>query len=146
MSGWHMYRSNNSSHSYREEDEDDGADFEESADAGNVVVPAGSTRRARVKDRMGKTSMRETTVLKFRACIHCNLVLSEEQFMVNGCLNCVDLELDNNREAIWANTTSNFRGLAVILKPEISWVAKYNYLGGAVGAYAVSVNTGASQY
>lgn len=119
------------------QDEGDEAYDEEGGQAA-ILVPQGSTKK--IRDKSGKLPVRETTVLKLRACIRCHLVMSEDQFMENGCLNCLELELDNNRDAIWTHTTPNFKGLTVILRPDVSWVAKYNNLTHVTpGAYAVSV-------
>eukprot|EP01053_Blabericola_migrator_P004067 Blabericola_migrator_1__4066@NODE_2239_length_3070_cov_133_593407_g464_i1_p7_GENE_NODE_2239_length_3070_cov_133_593407_g464_i1NODE_2239_length_3070_cov_133_593407_g464_i1_p7_ORF_typecomplete_len127_score12_02Spt4/PF06093_13/9_7e25_NODE_2239_length_3070_cov_133_593407_g464_i19171297 len=111
--------------------------YEEAGQAA-ILVPQGSTKK--IRDKTGKLPPRETTVLKLRACMQCRLVMSEDQFMDNGCLNCPELQLDGNADNIWQHTTPNFKGLTAILRPDVSWVAKFNGLTNVCpGAYAVSL-------
>ncbi|EZG87174.1 putative transcription elongation factor SPT4 [Gregarina niphandrodes] len=94
----------------------------------DVVVPTSSVRKNKP----------EVTVMKLRACMQCSMVLSEDQFLQRGCINCGDHHMDNTRESVWGSTTPNFKGMAVILRPEISWVARYNDISGVPGAYAIN--------
>lgn len=55
--------------------------------------------------------------------------------MESGCTNCPELQLDNNRDAIWQHTTPSFQGLVCMLRPDVSWVAKHNNLSGVPGVY-----------
>lgn len=74
------------------------------------MVPSGSVRTSKIRDRAGKQTVRESIVLKLRACTKCKLVMNEDQFLAEGCINCPDLELDNNRDAVWTHTTTHFKG------------------------------------
>eukprot|EP01057_Protomagalhaensia_wolfi_P002599 Protomagalhaensia_wolfi_Nauph_80__2598@NODE_2743_length_999_cov_173_060417_g2148_i0_p1_GENE_NODE_2743_length_999_cov_173_060417_g2148_i0NODE_2743_length_999_cov_173_060417_g2148_i0_p1_ORF_typecomplete_len127_score20_06Spt4/PF06093_13/2_5e25TBCC/PF07986_12/0_1_NODE_2743_length_999_cov_173_060417_g2148_i051431 len=115
-----------------------GYDEQYEAEGDAILVPQASTKK--IRDKSGKMPPREATVLKLRACMQCRLVLSEDQFMEHGCKNCPELQLDDNSDNIWQHTTPNFKGLTVILRPDVSWVAKFNGLTQVVpGAYAVSL-------
>lgn len=99
--------------------------------AKQIAVPTTGSRKPKAD---GSVQMNTT---KLRACYQCNIVLSEEQFAESGCPNCPDLHMDGGRDAIWSNTTNAFRGMAVVLNPKLSWVARYNGLHGVPGAYAI---------
>lgn len=60
---------------------------------------------------------------KLRACMICGLVKTFEQFNRNECENCkVYLSAADFVESC---TTTNFEGLISLMKPESSWVAKW---------------------
>jgi transcription elongation factor SPT4 len=81
-----------------------------------------------------------TSEKHLRACLHCKLLKTFEQFADLGCDNCPDLDLQNNGEKINQHTTSSFEGVLAMMQPEASWVAKYQRLTRKVpGVYAISV-------
>ena len=78
---------------------------------------------------------------KLRACLLCSLVKSLEHFEMDGCENCDDfLHLRSNVEAIFECTSSNFSGIFALLKPEDSWVGRWQRVDKCIpGVYAISV-------
>jgi len=77
-----------------------------------------------------------------RACLVCSLLKTFDQFEIDGCENCDDfLRMRNNRENVYACTSSNFDGMIAVLSPEDSWVCKWQRIGRFVkGVYAISVS------
>ena len=73
---------------------------------------------------------------KLRACFHCKLVKTEEQWEDVGCLNCIWDSSDYMEE-----TTQEFGGMIAMCDPGDSWVAKWqNLTKMSVGVYAKSVS------
>eukprot|EP01070_Trichotokara_eunicae_P008186 Trichotokara_eunicae@DN5670_c0_g1_i1.p2 len=107
----------------------------------DVYVPTGVKKNVRYKDKDGRNFTAERVVLKARACLVCRIILGEDQFNDIGCPNCPFLNLEGNRESIFECTTASFNGWIVLMKPEGSWVARYNALTTNVpGCYAVTAN------
>lgn len=80
-----------------------------------------------------------------RACLCCSLVKTFQQFEMYGCENCTFLEMEEDRDKVNECTSASFEGLIAMMRPEESWVAKWQRLrsGGRPfqrGCYAVSVN------
>jgi len=124
-----------------EEEEEPGNEAEESQLDDPAVVPTGLRREVRYTDKEGREGVREKIVLHLRACLSCRLIMSEEQFYENGCPNCSFLQLDGNRHGIFECTTPNFNGMIALLKPNDSWVARFNELRNRVpGCYAVTAH------
>jgi len=75
-----------------------------------------------------------------RACKVCTIIQSATQFTVNGCPNCTELKMSEERGRVNLCTTPHFEGLICILDKAQSWVGKYQRLQGQVkGSYAVRV-------
>lgn len=89
--------------------------------------------------------MAETQVPKdkknLRACLLCSLIKSSAQFKKYGCENCDEiLRLKGNAERINECTSTVFDGMVALLKPDQSWVAKWQRLREYVpGLYALRV-------
>ncbi|KAI8817542.1 Spt4/RpoE2 zinc finger-domain-containing protein [Fimicolochytrium jonesii] len=63
---------------------------------------------------------------KLRACLLCGLVKTAAQFKSNGCDNCEELlHLRESNKRVLACTSSSFDGVVAQLKPELSWVSKW---------------------
>jgi transcription elongation factor SPT4 len=86
------------------------------------------------------TSQIPTGIKKLRACVHCKLLKTEEQFKKEGCENC---NSDNTINAMnyLDHTTTNFEGVIALMQPSVSWVAKWNSIVKYIpGLYAISVS------
>ena len=55
---------------------------------------------------------------RLRACIHCHLLKTEDQFQKEGCENCGTDKRDTN-------FTTNFKGIIAVTDPIHSWAAKW---------------------
>lgn len=77
-----------------------------------------------------------------RACLLCSLVKTFDEFEQKGCDNCEYLlGLKHNRDMIYDCTSNNFDGLAAVVTPEESWVAKWLRINTLKpGVYAISVS------
>jgi len=80
-----------------------------------------------------------------RACLFCSLVKTAQQFEMFGCENCPFLEMEEDKDKVNNLTSASFEGLIAMMKPEDSWVAKWQRLrsGGRPfhrGIYAISVH------
>jgi len=77
-----------------------------------------------------------------RACLVCSLIKTFDQFEFDGCENCDDfLRMRNNRENVYACTSTNFDGMIAVMSPEDSWVCKWQRISRFVkGIYAISVS------
>ncbi|KAI8806323.1 transcription elongation factor SPT4 [Cladochytrium replicatum] len=67
-----------------------------------------------------------STKQKLRACMVCGLVKNISQFKRDDCENCVQFL---NLGGIWKYddcTTADFEGIAAIINPRDSWVARWN--------------------
>lgn len=75
-----------------------------------------------------------------RACLNCTLVKTFDQFFQDGCDNCPNLELSNNKDQVNQWTTMSFDGIVSLMKPMESWVAKWQGLREMTpGCYAIKV-------
>jgi transcription elongation factor SPT4 len=86
-----------------------------------------------------------TELKDLRACMLCSLVLTKEQFLSTGCLNCQKYFKSKNYSNVnFVNecTSSTFEGLIAMMEPSASWVAKWQILDGnfTPGCYAISVS------
>ncbi|ODM92348.1 Transcription elongation factor SPT4 [Orchesella cincta] len=77
-----------------------------------------------------------------RACLVCSLIKTFDQFEFDGCENCDEfLRMRNNRENVYACTSSNFDGMIAVMSPQDSWVCKWQRIGTFTkGIYAISVS------
>lgn len=64
-----------------------------------------------------------------RACLYCRLVQTYEQFIDNGCGNCVTLNMKGDKDRVSELTTSNYSGMVSLLDGRASWVGKWLRLG-----------------
>ena len=63
---------------------------------------------------------------QLRACLSCSLVKTFDQWENDGCENCdVFLHMKNNRDNVYDMTSSNFDGMVASMKPDDSWVCKW---------------------
>ena len=67
---------------------------------------------------------------RLRACIHCHLIKTEEQFKETGCENCNISMLD--QDTMFDNTSANFEGMISLVDPQHSWVARANNLSNEI--------------
>ncbi|KAH3763712.1 transcription elongation factor SPT4 [Pelomyxa schiedti] len=78
---------------------------------------------------------------QLRACLNCQLVLSQRQFFTYGCPNCTHLEMKGRNERVNECTSISFKGFVAIMRPTRSWVAKWQKLQRVhPGCYAISVS------
>ncbi|PWN53274.1 putative SPT4-transcription elongation protein [Violaceomyces palustris] len=78
---------------------------------------------------------------KLRACLRCQFVQSPKDFHLKGCPNCEPvLEMQGSQDRVAECTTANFDGVIAMLRPEDSWVAKWQRIEKRLpGLYAVKV-------
>ncbi|KAJ3322531.1 transcription elongation factor spt4 [Boothiomyces sp. JEL0866] len=78
---------------------------------------------------------------KLRACMLCSLVKSFDQFRRDGCENCDDvLNMKDDSDRVMDCTSATFEGVVAVMKPEGSWVAKWQRIDKfRKGIYAVQV-------
>ena len=62
---------------------------------------------------------------KLRACLVTGLVKTEEQWLREGNDNVPCLELERDREKMFECTSADFDGMAAIMQPNASWVARW---------------------
>ena len=75
-----------------------------------------------------------------RACLRCGLVKCFDQFYAEGCENCPFLELAERQDRVQSCTTSNFEGTVAMMKPQDSWVARWEGISRNLpGVYALSL-------
>ena len=73
-----------------------------------------------------------------RACLRCGLVKCFDQFYAEGCENCPFLELAERQDRVQSCTTSNFEGMVAMMKPDDSWVARWEGISRNLpGVYAM---------
>lgn len=83
-----------------------------------------------------------SAMTRLRACLRCKIVLSTQQFIREGCPNCVD-DYVGDRQAVEQLTTRNFSGTAAIIDPARSWVGRNIKVESFVpGVYAIAVQGG----
>ena len=80
-----------------------------------------------------------------RACLFCSLVKTFQQFEMFGCENCTFLEMEEDKDKVNECTSVSFEGMIALMKPEESWVAKWQRLRSSGrpfhrGVYAISIN------
>mmetsp|Transcript_41587 Transcript_41587/g.50448 ORF Transcript_41587/g.50448 Transcript_41587/m.50448 type:complete len:129 (-) Transcript_41587:541-927(-) len=76
-----------------------------------------------------------------RCCMHCRLLKTYDQFLQQGCDNCVFLGMKEDGERVNDCTTSNFSGMIASADPSGSWAVKWMRLGKYVpGCYALAVH------
>ncbi|KAJ3312411.1 transcription elongation factor spt4 [Boothiomyces sp. JEL0838] len=78
---------------------------------------------------------------KLRACMLCSLVKSFDQFRRDGCENCEDvLNMKDDSDRVMDCTSPTFEGVIAVMKPEGSWVAKWQRIDKfRKGIYAIQV-------
>ena len=78
---------------------------------------------------------------QLRACLLCSMVKTVDQFEHDGCDNCERfLRLKGDNEQTVTCTSANFDGIISMMKPEESWVAKWQRIDKLrPGCYAISV-------
>jgi transcription elongation factor SPT4 len=80
------------------------------------------------------------SVKGLRACKRCGMLKTYDQFVDEGCDNCMFLEMTDDPEKVNLCTTAFFEGQVAIMDPRASWTAKWlrvdNYLP---GVYAINV-------
>eukprot|EP01064_Diplonema_japonicum_P026157 TRINITY_DN3757_c0_g1_i1.p1 TRINITY_DN3757_c0_g1~~TRINITY_DN3757_c0_g1_i1.p1 ORF type:complete len:186 (+),score=28.35 TRINITY_DN3757_c0_g1_i1:55-612(+) len=81
---------------------------------------------------------------KLRACMHCKLLKTEDQFLKQGCSNCPSIVKQGDRESVDQYTTLNFEGMVCVCtgNRDDSWVCRWQDLDHpelVPGAYAVAV-------
>ncbi len=83
-----------------------------------------------------------TELRKLRACLLCSLVKTAEQFEMDGCDNCDDfLHMRSNVDAVMDCSSANFDGIVAIMRPEDSWVGRWQRVDKCIpGIYAISVS------
>ncbi|TRY53015.1 Spt4/RpoE2 zinc finger [Cryptosporidium tyzzeri] len=108
----------------------------------SFAVPTGTRKIIQIRDsKTNKSTTKENYVLRLRACLSCRIILSDQQFYEGGCPNCTHLAMEFDRQKVNSCTSMSFKGMISMLKPNESWVARYNKLLPNIvpGCYAVSV-------
>jgi len=76
------------------------------------------------RDREDETNIVPNSLKnKYRACLRCHLIKTEEQFKEDGCNNCPFFISSS-----WSTedfTTTHFEGFISIMNPEESWVSRW---------------------
>ncbi|KAI1447130.1 Spt4/RpoE2 zinc finger-domain-containing protein [Annulohypoxylon stygium] len=76
-----------------------------------------------------------------RACMVCSIIMTQSDFRNKGCPNCPFLDMKGSPEAIENCTSSQFNDVHLVVKPKVSWTAKWMRLKDFVpGIYAIKVN------
>lgn len=84
--------------------------------------------------------METTLTKKHRACLNCSIILTKQQFQRDGCPNCPLLGMKGDAENVLDTTSEIFKGVIAVIKPETSWVAKWQRNNTHVpGLYAMIV-------
>jgi len=74
------------------------------------------------------------------ACLTCKLVKTQEQFLDNGCENCVSQSMIGDSDRVLECTTNDFQGLVTVLNPGSSWTARWLHIAKCKpGCYALAV-------
>ncbi|EGF76881.1 hypothetical protein BATDEDRAFT_92161 [Batrachochytrium dendrobatidis JAM81] len=78
---------------------------------------------------------------KLRACLLCSLLKTQQRFKMEGCDNCEEVLLfKNNTERMLECTSANYDGVIAQMKPEVSWVARWQRVDKfSKGLYAIRV-------
>lgn len=78
---------------------------------------------------------------KLRACLLCGLIKSSVQFKTRGCENCEELlHMKDSSKRVNSCTSGNFEGMIAQLRPERSWVSRWQRTDKFVrGMYAIRV-------
>jgi len=80
-----------------------------------------------------KAELPPPSMKQLRACLHCKLIKTAEQFKEDGCPNCP------SSQGI-RDTTPTYTGTIAMMKPSESWVARWQRQESRmVGLYAMSV-------
>mmetsp|Transcript_10820 Transcript_10820/g.37315 ORF Transcript_10820/g.37315 Transcript_10820/m.37315 type:complete len:121 (+) Transcript_10820:132-494(+) len=75
-----------------------------------------------------------------RACLRCGLVKCFDQFFQDGCENCPFLELAERQDRVASCTTASFDGVVAMMKPEESWIARWEGINRSLpGCYAMKL-------
>ena len=79
---------------------------------------------------------------KLRACLLCSLIKSQAQFRKDGCNNCDEvLGLKGSMDRILDCTSANFEGVISVMKPELSWVSRWQRVDKfSKGLYAMRIS------
>eukprot|EP00842_Homolaphlyctis_polyrhiza_P003181 jgi/Hompol1/3864/HPOL_003395-RA len=79
---------------------------------------------------------------KLRACMLCGLIKGQSDFRRDGCNNCEDvLRFKNNSERMMECTSANFDGMVAMMKPDASWVARWQRIDKFhKGIYAIRIS------
>ena len=77
-----------------------------------------------------------------RACLRCHILKTREQFIQEGCSNCVFFDAETNareREVIVDKyTTASFKGVVAMITPGNGWVSRWQEIPGLSCFLAVS--------
>lgn len=87
-----------------------------------------------------KDSLQCTLTGKLRACLGCSQIKTQNLFRKEGCENCPVLKMKGSISIVNECTSSKFKGMIALLKPENSWVAKWQRINDfKKGVYAMTV-------
>lgn len=82
-----------------------------------------------------------TITRKHRSCLNCTLIRQGQNFKQNGCPNCPILNINRSSDNYYDATSEAFNGLICLIKPNKSWVGKWQRIENKVpGAYAMTVD------
>ncbi|KAJ1336850.1 hypothetical protein BSLG_006953 [Batrachochytrium salamandrivorans] len=78
---------------------------------------------------------------KLQACLLCSLIRPQLKFKQDGCDNCEEVLLfKNNTERMLECTSANYDGIIALMKPDVSWVARWQRVDKFnKGLYAIQV-------
>mmetsp|Transcript_5500 Transcript_5500/g.13367 ORF Transcript_5500/g.13367 Transcript_5500/m.13367 type:complete len:103 (+) Transcript_5500:37-345(+) len=89
-----------------------------------------------VLEQLAREAVVPKDVRQLRACIGCHLVKHVKQFERDGCENCEQSHGDDYEDKM----SVNFTGVAAIMQPNQSWVARWLRKQNMVpGCYALEV-------
>lgn len=75
-----------------------------------------------------------------RACLRCGLIKCFDQFYQDGCENCPFLELADRQDRVNSCTTATFDGVVAMMKPDDSWIARWEGISRNLpGVYAMKL-------
>ncbi|KAK4538426.1 hypothetical protein CDCA_CDCA17G4451 [Cyanidium caldarium] len=106
-------------------------------------MPLGDADAAAVAEVVRTPVPADMQPAKLRACLSCALVKAVHQFVADGCENCPNLlePGTGDRERVMAFTTAEFSGLVAMVKPQESWVARWQRSGRLCpGCYALRID------
>ncbi|KAI5453569.1 transcription elongation factor spt4 [Naganishia albida] len=99
---------------------------------------AGINPQAVVRNKSSRQSQPRT---RYRACLICSYVQTSPDWLAYGCPNCEELlNSVGSQERVKQCTSLQFDGVIAMLRPDQSWVAKWQRLGPMrPGLYAARV-------
>ncbi|KAF7682933.1 Transcription elongation factor SPT4 [Astathelohania contejeani] len=87
-----------------------------------------------------ETIKRKGASKKLKACMNCSRLETNQTFKTTGCPNCPFLEYHRKSDNLYDGVSDSYQGMIWVIKPEQSWVAKWQRLNKyKEGLYAMTV-------